>query len=74
MLLQCSVLYNGETRSTRTTHLWKNLNLFLYSICSSQRVQRVKKEHIFDLYGGKYDIPIYLLNPSKLNIESEIRY
>lgn len=36
--------------------------------------QRAEKEHTRDLYAGIYDAPAYLSNPSKLNIESEIRY
>jgi transcription termination factor 2 len=32
--------------------------------------QRAEKEHTLDLYGGKYDKPAFLSNPSKLNIKS----
>lgn len=36
--------------------------------------QRAEKHHMFELHGGKHDVPAYLLDPSKLNIESEIIY
>jgi len=31
--------------------------------------QRAEKEHMFDLYSGKYNKPSFLSNPSKLNVK-----